>query len=108
MADFADDTTTEIERKAKALRVVCVVETVSYAALFAVWVSGRPLATKILGAIHGQFFLLFAAMVLGMWRPMRWSWRFLAAALLTGPIGAVVVYEHFRRHGVPEEHRALR
>ncbi len=101
MPDFADDTTTELERKAKALKVVCIIETVSYLVLFTFWVTGNDVATKIFGAIHGQVFLLFAAMVIGMWKPMRWSLWFMAAALLTGPIGAVVVYEHFRRHGVP-------
>lgn len=101
MPDFADDPTTELERKAKALKVVCIIETVSYLVLFTFWVTGHPVGTKIFGAIHGQVFLLFAAMVIGMRKPMRWSLPFLAAALLTGPIGAVVVYEHFRRHGVP-------
>ncbi|MBW3557335.1 MAG: DUF3817 domain-containing protein [Actinobacteria bacterium] len=101
MPDFADDTSTELERKAKALKVVCIIETVSYMVLFTFWVSGNDVATKIFGAIHGQFFVLFAAMVIGMWKPMRWSLRFMAAALLTGPIGAVIVYEHLRRHGVP-------
>lgn len=99
--DFADDTTTELERKAKALKVMCIIETVSYLVLFAFWVTANPVGTKIFGAIHGQVFILFAAMVIGMHKPMRWSLRFVAAALLTGPVGAVIVYEHFRRHGVP-------
>ena len=102
MVDFADDTSTELERKAKALRVVCLIETVSYVVLLWFWLGGSDVGTKIVGAIHGQIFLVFAAMVIAMFKPMRWSWRFLAAALLTGPVGAVVVYERLRRHGVPE------
>ncbi|HET9443248.1 MAG TPA: DUF3817 domain-containing protein [Acidimicrobiales bacterium] len=101
MADFADDTSTELERKAKALRVVCLMETVSYLVLLWFWLSGNDLGTKIFGAVHGQFFVIFAAMVIGMFRPMGWSWRFLAAGLLTGPVGSLVVYERLRRHGVP-------
>ena len=37
MPDFADDTTTELERKARALSVVALVETCSYLLLFYFW-----------------------------------------------------------------------
>lgn len=103
MADFADDTSTELERKAAALKWVCLVETVSYLILFAFWVSGNRLGTQMFGSVHGMVFLGFAAMVIGIARPMRWTWPFLAVAILTGPIGAVVVYERLRRDGVPAE-----
>jgi integral membrane protein len=106
MADFADDTSTELERKVAWLKWVALVETVSYATLLCFWISGNDIATKLTGAIHGQIFLLFAAMVFGVRRPMRWTWGFFAVAVLTGPIGAIVVWSRILREGVPEELRS--
>jgi integral membrane protein len=107
MPDFADDTSSELERKVKTLKVAAVLETCSYLLLFYFWaIAGNDIGTKLTGAIHGQFFLLFAAMVFGVRKPMRWSWEFFAVAVLTGPIGAIVVWERIRREGVPEELRA--
>jgi len=40
-ADFADDTSSELERKAKALSVFALLETVSYLTLFYFWVIAR-------------------------------------------------------------------
>src|SRR5437899_3034204 len=105
MADFADSTTTELERKVRALQWVCVVEAVSYLILFSFMVAGSRLGVQMFGSVHGIVFLGFAAMVLGVYRPMGWSLRFVAVAILTGPIGAVIVYETIRRHGVPVEAR---
>jgi hypothetical protein len=55
-----------------------------------------------MGFFHGWIFLAFAAMVVFIARPMRWSWAFVAVALLTGPIGSILVYERIRRGGVPQ------
>jgi integral membrane protein len=107
MPDFADDTSTELERKVAWLKWVALVETVSYAILLFFWLGGNDIGTKLTGAIHGQIFLLFAAMVFGVRKPMGWTWGFFAVAVLTGPIGAVVVYSRILREGVPEELRAM-
>jgi integral membrane protein len=108
MAVYADDedTSTELERKVAALRVVCLVETVSYLILMAFWIywlglGGSRLGVQMFGSLHGMVFLAFAAMVFGVHRPMGWSRGFLAVALLTGPIGAICVYWRIRRDGVP-------
>ena len=106
MSDFADDTSTELERKVRALQWVCVVETVSYLILFSFMVAGNRLGVRMFGSVHGLVFLGFAAMVLGVHRAMGWSLRFVAVAVVTGPIGAVIVYETIRRHGVPAEARS--
>ena len=100
MPDFADDTSTELERKAAALRWVCVVETVSYAILFAFMVAGSRVGVRLFGSVHGTIFLLFAAMVLGIRSQMGWTWTYAAIVLVTGPIGAVIVYRRLS-HSVP-------
>ena len=100
MVDFADDPGGELRRKVKTLRVAAVVETVSYLVLLAFWVTGNRVGVRIFGSVHGMVFLVFAAMVVGLRRDLGWTWGFVAAALLTGPIGAVIVYERIRRDQV--------
>lgn len=105
MPDFVDATSSELERKARALQWMCWTEAITYSALFLFWVSGNAVGTAVMGSIHGLTVLAFAAMLIMITPAMRWSWWFDAAVLLTGPIGAIVVYERLRRHGVPEEYR---
>jgi hypothetical protein len=101
--DFADDTTTELERKASALRWVSLIETVTYVALFIFWQSGSAIGTALLGSIHGMVFLAFCGMVVGIRAAMGWTWGYVALAVLLGPIGAVLVFARLRREGVPAE-----
>lgn len=105
---YADDEdgSTELERKVATLRVVCVVETVSYLVLLAFWVDwlvlgGSRLGVQMFGSLHGMVFLAFALMVFGVHRAMGWGRGFLAIAILTGPVGAAYVYWRIRRDGVP-------
>ncbi len=105
MVDFADDTSTELERKAGALKWVSLIETFSYVGLAAFWLSGNKPGTAIFGSLHGMVFLGFAAMVVMITRSMDWGWLFAAVALFTGPLGSLLVYERIRRHGVPEHAR---
>ena len=108
MADFADDTTTELERKVKAVEVVALIEGLSYVGLFLFWVSGNVIGTKLFGSVHGWVFIGFAAMVVGVRKGMQWTWLFVAAAILTGPLGAVLVWWRIRHHGVPASARMPR
>lgn len=101
MVDFADDPTTELERKVRALQWVCVIEAVSYLILLGLWIGGSRIGVQLFGSVHGVVFLAFAAMVLGVFRPMRWSWRWVVLTLCTGPIGAVLVYGRISRQGTP-------
>jgi hypothetical protein len=101
MPDFADDTSTEVERKASALRWVSIIETISYVVLFTFWQAGSAVGTAIFGSLHGMVFLTFAGMVVGLRQAMGWTWGYVALAILTGPIGAVIVYGRLRRQGVP-------
>lgn len=108
MVDFADDTSTELERKARALKWVSLIETLSYAGLAAFWLTGNKVGTTIFGSLHGLVFLAFAAMVVMITRAMEWGWLFAAVALVTGPVGSLLVYERIRRRGVPEHARRHR
>jgi integral membrane protein len=101
MPDYADETTTELERKVKTMRWVCVVETISYCALLAVWIGGSQLGVELVGSVHGTIFLAFAAMTFGLMKPLGWTWKFMAAALLTGPIGSLIVLDRLRRQPIP-------
>ena len=101
MPDFADSTTTELERKLAPLRVVALTETVTYVVLFFFWVTGNRPGRLLMGSVHGMVFLAFAAMVLGVRADMRWTWKYAAAAIILGPVGALMVYSRLRREGVP-------
>jgi integral membrane protein len=102
--DFADDTTTELERKARALSVVALVETVSYLTLLYFWLSGNDAGTAITGSLHGMIWLAFCAMAIMIAPAMSWSWWYVALVIVTGPIGALAVWERIRRHGVPDQY----
>ena len=61
------------------------------------WLLGSRTAQLLLWSMHGMVVCAFAGMVLLIFRPLGWSVRFAAAAILTGPVGAVVVFERLRR-----------
>jgi hypothetical protein len=103
MPDFADDLTTELERKASALRWVSLIETATYVLLFSFWQGGSRPGTVVFGSIHGLVFLAFCGMVVGIRAEMGWTWGYVALAILLGPIGAVLVYSRLRREGVPAQ-----
>jgi Domain of unknown function (DUF3817) len=104
--DFADEETTELERKARALSWVALTETVTYLVLFYFWIVNPNVAGKaITGSIHGMVWLSFVAMVVMITSDMGWSWRYSVAVIVLGPIGGIMVWERIRREGVPEHRR---
>jgi hypothetical protein len=105
--DFADDPTTELERKARALSWIALTETVTYLVLFYFWIVNPNVAGKaITGSIHGMVWLTFVAMVVMITSDMGWSWKYSIAVIVLGPIGGIMVWERIRREGVPEHRRA--
>jgi hypothetical protein len=103
VTDFAGDTTTELQRKAKALSVVALVETCSYLLLFSMWqIAKSDTGIAVVGSLHGMIWLAFCAMVIMIAPALRWTWLFCAVVIVTGPIGAVMVWYRLR-HGVPDE-----
>jgi integral membrane protein len=102
VVDFADDTSTELERKADALKWVSLIEGLSYIALATFWLAGNKIGTVLFGSLHGMIFLAFAGMVVLIRREMEWSWPFAVVGVVAGPLGPLLVYERIRRRGVPE------
>ena len=101
MPDFADSTTTELERKVVPLRWASLTETVTYCVLFYFWVTGNRPGRLLMGSVHGMIFLGFAAMVLGVRAEMGWTWKYVFTVIVLGPIGSLMVYSRLRREGVP-------
>lgn len=107
MPDFADATTTELERKARALMWVAGIETITYLVLFYFWlIQPNDAGTKITGSIHGFVWMAFVAMVLMITNDIEWSWPYSIAVIVLGPIGGIMVWDRIRRHGVPAAKRA--
>ena len=105
--DFADDPTTELERKARALSWIALTETITYLVLFYFWIVNPNVAGKaVTGSIHGMVWLTFVAMVVMITTDMGWSWKYSIAVIVLGPIGGVMVWERIRREGVPEPRTA--
>ncbi len=109
MPDFADDPSSELERKATQLKWVALVETAGYVVLFVCFaiVHNTP-ATKVTGFFHGWIFIAYAVMVVWIFPSIEWQWWWIPVALFTGPIGGVLLFEKIRRHGAPPRVTPLR
>lgn len=81
----------------RRLRAVSVLETVSFLVLLAMMLTHNEAGVSITGAIHGVLFLGYALLVLRDREALGWSWAFVAVAIFTGPLGAIVVLEKLRR-----------
>jgi hypothetical protein len=94
---FPDEQTTELERRLGPLKTVSIVEAFTYMALLAFWVSGNWVGTLMVGSMHGLIVCAYAGMVLLIYRPLGWSLPFALLTILTGPVGALLVYVRLRQ-----------
>ena len=85
-----------MDSSARTLRAVSILETLSFLVLLAMMLTGNEAGVSVTGAIHGALFLGYALLVLRDRDVFGWSWAFVAVAILTGPIGAIVVLEKLR------------
>ena len=98
MPDFVDDTSSELERKSKALSVMALFESVTYCVLFYFWIVSPSVAGKALaGFVHGLVWLAFVAMTVIIRPDIGWTWGYTALVVLTGPIGGILVFIRIRR-----------
>jgi hypothetical protein len=98
MTDFADDTSSELERKAKALSVFALLETVSYLTLFYFWViAPNDVVKAFVGFFHGLIWMAFVAMTVIIRPAIGWTWLYTAVVVVTGPIGGIMVWVRLRR-----------
>ena len=81
----------------KRLRWLSIVETISFITLVWMMVTANEQGVSIVGAIHGFLFLLYAIFVVRDREQLGWGWGFVALAILTGPIGPIIVLEKLRR-----------
>jgi hypothetical protein len=96
--DFADDTSSELERKAKALRFVALFETITYLLLAYFWLIAPNDALKaVVGFFHGLVWMTFVAMTVIIRPDIGWTWGYTALVVVTGPIGGVLVWWRLRR-----------
>jgi hypothetical protein len=101
--EYADDPHGELVRKVAWLRWAAAIETVTYLLLLWAWLSGHDAAKALAGSVHGMVWTGFVAMLLGLRVPMGWTWEWVVAMVVTGPVGAVIVFERLRRRGVPAD-----
>jgi hypothetical protein len=97
MVEYEGDTSTELERRLGPLKIVSLVEVAMWVAAAAFWLLGSRPAQLLLWSLHGMVVVAFAGMVLLIYRSLGWSLRFAALAILTGPVGAVMVFARLRR-----------
>src|SRR5215212_6758218 len=95
--DFADYTSSELERKARALKFMALFETVTYLLLFYFWIVAPNDAIKaVVGFFHGLVWMAFVAMTVIIRPDIGWTWGYTALVVLTGPIGGVLVWWRLR------------
>ena len=97
MVEYEGDTTTELERRLAPLKIVSLVEAAMWALAAVFWMLGSRAAQLLLWSMHGMVVCAFAGMVLLIYRPIGWSLRFAIGVIVTGPIGAVVVFTRLQR-----------
>ena len=98
MPDFADDSSSELERKATALKFMALFETVTYLLLFYFWIISPNDGVKaIVGFFHGLVWMAFVAMTVIIRSDIGWTWGYTALVVVTGPIGGVLVFMRIRR-----------
>ena len=85
------------ELAVKRLVTVSILETVSFVVLLAMMLAGSEIGVSVAGMTHGLLFLAYALLVVVDRVNFGWSWGFVAFAVLSGPIGAIVVLETLRR-----------
>ena len=86
------------------LRVISILEGVSYLALLGIamplkYLAARPEAVRVVGMIHGILALLFFIAVLQVWSARRWPVRRVLSAFVASviPFGAFVLEASLRR-----------
>ena len=86
------------------LRVISILEGVSYLALLGIamplkYLADRPEAVRVVGMIHGILALLFFIAVLQVWSARRWPVRRVLSAFVASviPFGAFVLEASLRR-----------
>lgn len=89
-----------MSRTALTVGWLSILETISFIALLGAMTAGSETGVSIAGMTHGLLFLAYAVVVFVYREALGWSSRFVALAILTGPIGAIIALERLRRDHV--------
>jgi integral membrane protein len=103
---FDDFKEGEVSDSVVRLRLVSIAETISFAVLLAAMFLRSEAGVSIVGMIHGLLFLAYAYLVVVDRQAFGWSTRFVVLAILTGPVGAIVVLERLRHLRGPADQGA--
>jgi len=96
--DFADDTSSELERKVKPLMITAGVETISYLVLAYCWlVAHSDVGVAIAGFFHGLIWMAFVGMLVFIRADIGWTWGYTALVVATGPVGGVLVFARLKQ-----------
>jgi integral membrane protein len=79
------------------LRAVSILETLSFLILLVMMLVHSEQGVSVAGMVHGLLFLAYAFLVLKDRDVFGWTPAFTGLAILTGPIGAILVLERLRR-----------
>ncbi|MBA2724557.1 MAG: DUF3817 domain-containing protein [Actinobacteria bacterium] len=90
------------DRVVSRLRLISIVETLSFIVLLTMMFMRSETGVSIAGAVHGFLFLGYAVLVLVDREHFGWTKGFTALVILTGPIGAIIVLEKLRHHAATE------
>lgn len=116
VGDYLDsmDPRAKLVRKVRVLKVVAIVETISYCCLLVPMTrkyllhdhsQTNYLVLRIIAYFHGLVAGAFAVMAFDVRRPMSWSWPFFGATLV-GPPGALLAHWRLRHQPIPAVVRA--
>ncbi len=83
--------------KVSRLRWISILETISFLILLAMMLIESDVGVSIVGATHGILFLVYAVLVWFDHEDLGWTTGFAVLAIITGPIGAIIVLERLRR-----------
>ncbi|MGI8408149.1 MAG: DUF3817 domain-containing protein [Actinomycetota bacterium] len=90
------------DRVVSRLRLVSIVETLSFIVLLTMMFTHNETGVSIAGAVHGLLFLGYAVLVLVDREHFGWTKGFVALVILTGPIGAIIVLEKLRHRAATQ------
>ena len=96
--------TSQVDTEAHALTrgtgfiaILSVLETLTFVLLVVAMAANSDRGVSAVGLVHGLLFAAYTLAVLNWRAELRWSARFTAAAILTGPVGPVLALERLRR-----------
>jgi hypothetical protein len=96
--DFADDPSSELERKITPLMIAAVVETISYLVLAYFWlIAQSATGVAVTGALHGTIWMAFVGMLFFIRDDIGWTWQYVALVVVTGPVGGVLVFARLKQ-----------